>query len=145
VDFLPIEPYRAMQIDAYQVLAVPVNHCEEAVGYQISVNGRTLFYTSDTGPGLSRCFEDISPHLLVVDVTMPDAHAEFARATDHLTPAFLQEELLRFREIKGYLPEVVAVHMNPWLEEDIARDAARVASALSASITLAREGMELAV
>ena len=146
VDFRPIEPYERQQIEGYQVLAVPVNHCQGAVGYQLSDDeGKAIFYTADTGPGLSRCWDGIAPHLILADVTVPNEYEKFARTTRHLTPALLQAELGQFREMKGYLPEVVIVHMNPSLEKDIAREMACVASALSASITLAREGMQLTI
>ena len=51
--------------------------------------------------------------------------------------------LARFRELKSYLPSVVAVHMNPRLEQDIAAEVAVVAEVLNTSITLAYEGMQL--
>ncbi|MFC1902297.1 MBL fold metallo-hydrolase, partial [Chloroflexota bacterium] len=51
-----LEPNQAEQIGGYQVLAVPVNHCVPTVGYQVtSADGKTLFYTGDTGPGLEEC------------------------------------------------------------------------------------------
>ena len=45
------------------------------------------------------------------------------------------------REIKGYLPQVMLVHMNPRQEKEIGAEIAESASALNCSITLAREGM----
>jgi len=37
----------------------------------------------------------------------------------HITPNLLQQELSHFREIKGYLPQIVAVHINSAGEDEI--------------------------
>ena len=56
-------------------------------------------------------------------VAAPERNAGYQALTGHLTPELLKQELVTFRELKGYLPEVVAVHMNPafettrWLEK----------------------------
>ena len=46
-----------------------------------------------------------------------------------------------FRELKGYLPPVVVVHMNPRLEKEIESEIAPLAGELNTSITLAYEGL----
>ncbi len=139
-----IEPYRVEQIEGYGVLAVPVNHSPDAVGYQVtSPDGQVVFYTGDTGPGLAHCWERVSPQLLVIEVTVPDSYQEFAIGTKHLTPSLLHQELTSFHQLKGYLPRVITVHMNPRLEPQIEAEIAAVAERLKASISLAYEGMEL--
>jgi ribonuclease BN (tRNA processing enzyme) len=144
VNFTLIEPHQLMQIEGYDVLAVPVNHSDAAIGYQITApDGKAMFYTGDTGPGLVRCWEHVSPHLLITEVTVPDRYEEFATQSGHLTPSLLNQELTSFRELKGYLPQVILVHMNPRLEEEIEAEIAVVAKAQNTSITLACEGMQL--
>ncbi len=144
IDFTVIEPHQPEQIEGYSVLAVPVNHSKAAIGYQItSPNGKSVFYTGDTGAGLTGCWEQVSPQLLIIEVTAPNRYEEFATQSKHLTPSLLSQELTIFQELKGYLPEIVAVHMNPRLEKEIATEIAVVAKALNASITLAYEGMFL--
>ena len=144
INFKFVEPYKPQMIEAYEVLAVPVRHADSTVGYQISDSeGRTIFYTADTGPGLSDCWQYLSPQLLIVDVTVPNRFEEFARKTGHLTPALLYNELVKFQELKGYLPEVVTVHMNPALEQEIREEVGIIASSLDGEITLACEGMRL--
>ena len=146
VHFTAMEPYRAENIEGYIVLPVPVNHGATAFGYQITApNGKTVFYTGDTGAGLSDCWEHISPQLLVIEVTAPSSYKDFATESSHLTPAMLAEELSDFRKLKSYLPEIVVVHMNPQLEAEIAREITELASQLNASITLAHEGMQIHV
>jgi phosphoribosyl 1,2-cyclic phosphodiesterase len=146
VSFNDITPYVPQTIDGHEILAIPVNHLSTTVGYQVSdKQGGTIFYTADTGPGLSDCWKNISPHLLFVDVTMPNVYEEFARETGHLTPNLLGQELIAFRECKGYLPDVIAVHMDVGLEPKIKEEIAAVAEELNISITVAQEGMQLHV
>ena len=142
--FNMIEPYRTEQIEGYSILAVPVNHKDLTVGYQVtSPGGKAVFYTGDTGPDLANCWEYVSPQLLITEITAPNRYEEFARESGHLTPSLLKQELTSFQKIKGYLPQVVVVHMSPGLEEEIRAETALVAEALSNSITLAYEGMQL--
>jgi ribonuclease BN (tRNA processing enzyme) len=139
-----IKPYEPYLVDGHGILAIPVKHTDTTVGYQVSDNqGKAVFYTADTGPGLSDCWKHISPQLLIVDVTLPNAYEAFARETGHLTPNLLKQELVAFRECKAYLPRVIAVHMDAVLEKKIREEIATVAGALNISITVAREGMRL--
>jgi hypothetical protein len=50
---------------------------------------------------------------------------------------------MSFQKLKGYLPQVVTVHMNPMLIDEIATELAAVAKALGASVTPAIEGMQI--
>ena len=144
IRFTVIEPYRTEQIEGYSVLAVPVNHSVPSVGYQItSPDGKVVFYTGDTGPGLTDCWEQVSPQLLIIEVTAPDGYEESCREKGHLTPGLLKQELAVFRELKSYLPRVVVVHMDPGLEVEIKAEIAAVARDLNSPITLGYEGMRL--
>lgn len=144
--FQVVEPGQAELIHGYKVLPVPVHHGVPTVGYQIaSADGKTVFYTSDTGPGLADCWRQVSPELLIIEVTTPDRYQEFARHSGHLTPALLGQELDCFREMKGYLPQVVTVHMNPLEEKAIAAEIAVVARSLAATIRLGYEGMKIQI
>jgi ribonuclease BN (tRNA processing enzyme) len=142
VNFTIVEPYKSLRIAGYSILPIPVVHSVPAVGYQItSPDGKTVFYTGDTGPGLADCWEYVSPELLITEVTAPDRYTEFGRNKLHLTPSLLKEELISIRKRKGYLPSVVTVHMNPRQENEVATEIALVAEELQASICLAYEGM----
>ncbi|MEE8419128.1 MAG: MBL fold metallo-hydrolase, partial [Dehalococcoidales bacterium] len=115
-----VEPLKAEQIAGYTILPVPVPHSKPGVGFQVtSPDGKTLFYTGDTGPGLRDCWQHISPQLLVTEVTSSNRFKDYMEEFGHFTPDLLREELLVFRELKGYLPPVVTVHMNPGLEDEI--------------------------
>lgn len=146
VNFAIIEPMLSMGIDGHRVLAVPVNHCNAAVGFQITDSaGRSVFYTADTGPGLLDCWRLVSPQLLMIDVTLPDENEAYARKTCHLTPGLLEKELLAFRECRGYLPRILVVHMDSSREDRIKEELAAMADRLGSPINVAREGMLLVV
>jgi len=144
IKFTIIEPDKIKEVAGYRILAIEVNHSCPTVGYRItSPDNKEFFYTSDTGPGLAGCWECVSPHLLIAEVTAPDRYEDFARTSGHLTPGLLKEELISFQKLKGYLPRVVTVHMNPRLEKEIETEIEGVAKTLGASISLAYEGMQL--
>jgi len=146
VHFNIIEPFEPRSVDGHDILAVPVNHFGNSVGYQISDRqGKVIFYTGDTGPGLSDCWQHISPQLLISDVTLPNDHEEFARQTGHLTPNMLEQELISFREHKGYLPRIIAVHLDTSLEPETREDISALAEKLAIPITVAYEGMRLTI
>jgi len=142
IKFTVIEPNKAITIAGYEVLPVSVNHSVPTVGYQVaSPDGKTLFYTGDTGPGLAEAWPDVSPQLLITEVTAPNRYEEFGRRMLHLTPSLLKDELLVFQKLKGYLPQVFLVHMNPRQEKEIEADVEQLSRELGTSITLAYEGL----
>ncbi len=144
IRFTEVEPLKNEQIEGYSILAVPVNHSVPTVGYQItSPDGKAVFYTGDTGPGLADCWQQVSPQLLITEVTSSNRYEEFCRESGHLTPSLLKQELVILRELKGYLPQVVTVHMSPGLEQEIKAEIATVAEDLNSPITLGYEGMQL--
>ena len=143
IKFTLVEPCQTQQIEGYDILPTKSNHPTLTVGYQVtSPGGKTVFYTGDTGSDLD-CWKYVSPQLLITEVTASDRYKEFAREKGHLTPTLLKQELITFQELKGYLPEVVLVHMSPNIEEEIAAEIAAVAKALNSQITLAYEGRQL--
>jgi len=144
IRFTIIEPYRMEHIEGYRILAIKVNHAVPTVGYQVtSPEGKTVFYTGDTGAGLADCWKRVSPQLLITGVIGPNRYEEQAKESGHLTPNLLKQELVAFREVKGYLPQVVVVHITPNLEEATEAELAVAVKALNHPITLAYEGMEI--
>jgi ribonuclease BN (tRNA processing enzyme) len=144
IRFNIIEPGKTGIIAGYEILPVSVNHAVPTVGYQItSTDGKIIFITSDTGPDLADCWRQVSPHLLFIELTLLNKDEKFAHQSGHLTPALLQQELISFREIKGYLPKVVLTHLNPLDEKDIKAEISVVEKALNTKITFGREGMKI--
>lgn len=142
--FCPVEPGKEVIIDGYRVLPLPIKHGVPEVGYWItSPDGKSIFYTGDTGGGCYSCWEVISPELLVIEVSMSNSFESMAQQSGHLTPRLLKEELIDFKRIKGYLPPVVAIHMVLTIEDQIREEVAQVARELGANITLGYEGMKI--
>jgi ribonuclease BN (tRNA processing enzyme) len=104
---------------------------------------RPLFYTGDTGPGLSSVWGNISPQLIIADVTWPNSLANAAKDAGHLCPEMLKEELIELRRVNGYLPKVAVIHVSPEHEPEIEREVREVAKLLGTSIDIAHEGEEL--
>lgn len=140
----PIEPYVKQAIEGYEVLAVPVKHAVPTVGYQVtSKEGKSLFYTGDTGPGLSACWENISPQLLIAEVSGLNKFRDLLEMVGHLSAQFLKEELIQFRHIKGYLPRIVVVHISPEHQEEIEREVGDIARELEIDIAIGYEDMRI--
>ena len=141
IKLVPLEPFRRQEIEGYQVMAVPVQHPLDGVGFEIaSPDGKTLFYTGDTGPGLSSVWSKISPQLLIADLTWPNKLANSARDAGHLCPDMLKEELIEFCRLNGYLPRVIAIHMSPQHQRNLATEIKEVAKLLEIEIHIAHEG-----
>jgi len=142
--FRSLELHKVADVGGYKVLALPVKHAVPAVGYEIiSSDGKRFFFSGDSGPGLSSCWEHISPQLLIIDVTMSNGLEEHAIPSGHLTPRLLGEELKQFKKVKGYLPPVVIIHISALFERQIREEAKQLAKELRAKITVGHEGMRL--
>jgi len=143
IELNALEPFKLENIEGYRVLTVPVNHPIGGMGFEITdEEGRKIFYTGDTGPGLSSIWEHVSPHLLITDATFPNRLKNVAQDSGHLCPEMLAAELTEFRRVKGYIPQVVLVHLSPQLEGEIRKEVCDIASELMFSINIAREGDE---
>jgi ribonuclease BN (tRNA processing enzyme) len=139
-----IEPYSRKIIAGYDVLAVPVKHSIPTVGYQITSSvDKSLFYTGDTTVGISECWQHISPQLLITEVAGPNKYADWLKKAGHLCATFLEEELIQFRRLKGYLPRVIVVHIGNPYEQEIKEEVAQVAQELEADISLGYEDMKI--
>lgn len=146
IRFHVLEELQRVTVAGYELLPLKVNHSIQSMGFQLtSTEKKTLFYTGDTGPDLGEIWQYVSPQLLLFEVTTSNRWSESALKSGHFTPNFLRQELIRFRNIKGYLPRVVAVHINPSDEDEIKVELEEMADSLRADIQPAYEGMELSL
>jgi ribonuclease BN (tRNA processing enzyme) len=142
--FNAVEPGKVENIAGYSILPVKVNHPVPTVGYQItSQDGKKVFITSDTGPRLEECWQQVSPDLLFIEATLPNKDEAFTMQAGHLTPALVQKELESFLKIKAYLPQVILVHTNPLLAKVIKAETSEVEKALDIKIRIGSEGMQI--
>jgi phosphoribosyl 1,2-cyclic phosphodiesterase len=139
-----IEPYSRKTIAGYDVLAVPVKHSVPTVGYQItSSDNKSLFYTSDTTVGVSDCWQHVSPRLLIAEVIGPNKYGDWLKKAGHLSAELLKEELTQFRQLKGYLPRIIIIHIGNLFEQEIKEEVAQVAQELETDISLGYEDMKV--
>ena len=114
LEYVVVEPFIPVEFEGYQILAVPVNHPLNAVGFEItSKNGEKLFYTGDTGIGLSKVWERISPQHIIMEVTFPNELEYKARNSKHLCPKMLKKELIELKKNKGSVPNISLIHLTP--------------------------------
>ena len=140
-----ITPQSEFQVGDYRVLAIENrHHAVPVTAYQFtSHTGKKLLYTGDTGPGINDIWPVVEPDVLVTEVTMQNSKSDFVPLIGHLTPQLLEQELLHFRGLKGYLPEVIACHVNQAHESIVARELAEVEARLGTPIRIAQEGMQI--
>lgn len=140
-----LEVYKHQVVEDYGILAVPTFHSIPSVGYEVTAgNGKSLFYSGDTGPGLSNCWQYVNPDLIIIDCAGPNTYTPHAPGLGHLTPQLLEKEFMEFLDVKGYLPPIILVHMSP-LGDDavkIAEEISELSADLNTSIQLGYEGME---
>ena len=144
--FVALEPFVPVDIEGYQVLALPVRHTINAVGFEISSkDGKKVFYSGDTGSGLSALWEHISPQLIIVEVTFSNRLENRAINAAHLCPKMLKKELIEFRRVKKYFPRIILIHLSPKLEDEIKEEVKKIEKELKLSIGIACEGDEVIV
>ena len=137
-----VQPWREREVGGLLCTPVPMDHAVPAVGYRVAASGGgSFFYTGDTGGGIAKVWGDLNADLLIVETTFPNAQAEFAELTRHMTPGSLERELANISASGLDLPQVIVVHMNTRAEEEIVAELRMVAERTGASITPAYEGM----
>jgi len=102
-----------------------------------------LFYTSDTTVGISDCWQHISPQLLITEVIGLNKYEDWLRKAGHLSAELLKGELTQFRQLKGYLPRIIVIHIGNPFEQKIKEEVAQVAQELGADISLGYEDMKV--
>jgi ribonuclease BN (tRNA processing enzyme) len=146
LELCPLQLSEPKNIEGYRVQALPVNHLIPAVGFEItSSEGKKIFFTGDTSPGLSNIWKQISPELLITDVAFPNRMEKVANDAGHLCPQMLKRELIEFHHIRGYLPTVVPIHLNPHFESEVIEELRVIAQELGFPIKMVSEGDQLIV
>ena len=139
--FSILEPLKKIELYGYKVTPVKVNHTISSLGYEIlSKNGKSIFFSGDTGPGLSDIWININPQILILEVTFPNKMEEAAINSKHLCPKLLKEELLEFYKIKKYFPEIFLIHLNPNYESEISKEINDLSKHMNVKINLDCQG-----
>ena len=142
----PIAPFQQLFIRNYEIMPVPVSHTVPSVGYLVKAeNGKSIFYTGDTGKGLSECWERINPDVLFIEVTGLNRMEEDMHRQRHLTPVLLAEELQHLRKLKGHIPRVIITHLPSLYEEELRGEIADAGKLLEMELEIGYEGLTIAV
>jgi len=141
--FQPVRPALEFPVLGYQVKPVPVPHAVPCVGYIVkSPSGASIAYTGDTAGCLKSFLQDpLQPSVLFVDVTFPNRLHELAETTGHLTPCRLREELLTGLADGATPPRMVAVHISPQHQDELARELEDLSREMGVQVDLGFEGM----
>lgn len=138
-----VEYFKEFDVLGYKAMAVPVHHAVPAAGFQIISGDTTLFYTGDTGKGLSDAWPHVTPNVLLTEVTFGNGDPDRAAVSGHLTPDLLEESLNDFKELKGYIPRIIVAHMNPASEAAVRRELADLQRRLGLDIQISEADMVL--
>jgi cAMP phosphodiesterase len=141
IRFCEVEAGRRFNINGYSVLPVSMKHAVPTVGYSVDHNGKSFFFTSDTGGDCHQAWLQMKPDLIISEATLPNRLIADADAYGHLTPSKIERELRDFRALHGYVPHVIAVHIDPNHEAEVRAEIAEVAAQLDAPIEVGYEGM----
>lgn len=141
VVFNEVVPGKSLDVVGYEVIALAMPHTVPTVGYCVSSNGKSAFYTADTRGEGDPPWAALRPDLLIIETTMSNEFDKEAARFKHMTPMALGRELQSFHAKQGYYPRTVCVHINPRHERRVREELHALARELSADISPAHEGM----
>ena len=106
-----LEPGRPLEVDGLRVTPVPVNHTVPTMGFIVEDRSAALVFSSDTGPTeeiWQRANAAANLKAVFLEATFPEALAEVAAVSAHLTPALFAAEARKVRRPARF----VAVHIR---------------------------------
>jgi ribonuclease BN (tRNA processing enzyme) len=129
VAFEEVEPEVPFRIQGLpggdlEVTAIPVNHIVPTFGLLLRQAGRSVLFTSDTGPTdrvweVANATEDLAA--VITECSFPNRLQEVADVSLHLSPATLARELAKLdRDVAVYL-----YHFKPPYVEELRSEIAR--------------------
>jgi ribonuclease BN (tRNA processing enzyme) len=141
-----LQPLTPIMVDGYSVKATPVLHAVEATGYEVTApDGHRIFYSGDTGPGVSAAWPHVRPEVMLLECTLDNASDERAQRSVHLQPKTWVKALQEFEMTQGYMPRAVAVHLSPFEEENVRNELPPLAREARIDFAIAHDGEEFEV
>lgn len=121
--FREIEPEVPFQLGRLRLRAIPVNHLVPCTGFLVECldKGTAILYTADTAT-TDRIWqianETKSLRAVIVDCSFPNRMEDLARASGHMTPKMLAEDLAK---LERKVP-ILVYHMKPSFEPEMAAE-----------------------
>ena len=143
--FHPLELNAPIRVGDVTVTPHAAKHTAPAVGFLVSGNGTSVYYTGDTGPGFSERLASAPPDLLVAEVTYSNVGVDDAIRNGHMTPAMLRDEIERIVAASEWTPRIVVVHRNPAHEQQIAQEIASLIDDTGWDIFLGQADMAITI
>ncbi|WP_447983643.1 3',5'-cyclic-nucleotide phosphodiesterase [Nitrospira sp. Nam74] len=137
-----VEPGHSIQVAGLQVTAIRVNHLVPAVGFLIREGASSMLYSGDTYATeeiWKMAAREATLKAAFIETSFPNHMAELALASKHLTPALLEQELLKLGrpDVPVYL-----YHMKPRQRGEIERD---VRQLRLKDVSFLNEGQEIII
>ncbi|MDQ6954309.1 MAG: 3',5'-cyclic-nucleotide phosphodiesterase [Mariprofundaceae bacterium] len=109
-----IEEMKKVVVDGVSITPIRMNHPVPCTGFLLEQDGKQFIYSADTG-----ITDDLwkvanaQPNLrgIIVDCSFPNAYAELASISGHLTPKQMAHELKKLNKL-GSMP-IYLFHMKP--------------------------------
>ena len=138
----PVEPGATLSCGDLRVTAIPVNHQVPTVGFIIDDGRSAIVFSGDTYVTDELWRSAGRLHTIkaaFIEASFPDAMADAARVSKHLTPSLFQREFEKMGrpEVKAF-----AYHLKPRYRDTLARE---LAALPIASLSVPEEGQEIIV
>ena len=110
--FSPIHAGQAIDIGGRKITPLPANHTVPAVGYQIDSGRGSLVFSGDTGPcpnfwAAVNKIENL--RYLIIECAFPNREMQLAKASLHLCPSMLMDELAQLERAA----KILITHLKP--------------------------------
>jgi cAMP phosphodiesterase len=111
----------ALEVEGLQVMPVPVSHNIPTLGYIFTNGHSTIIFGADSGPTdriweVARQFPE--PRTVLLEAAFPNAMAELAQLSAHLTPALAILEAAKMPAFE----RIIAVHLKVPFRREIERE-----------------------
>ena len=123
VQFMPLEPGTTSKVLDYEVTTTPLVHAVPSQGYLVRRGAKSVIVCGDTyGNDGIWAFVDATPDLaaIVLECSFPSRYDGLAKASLHLTPRLLAEEL---KKLSKRVP-VLITHIKPEDATEVVRELA---------------------
>lgn len=112
----------SLKVEGLQVLPVEVSHNIPTFGYIVTDGQSTIIFGADSGPTdriweLCRNFPE--PRTVILETAFPNAMADLALVSAHLTPALVKLEVLKMPAVKRIISVHLKVRFRQTIEQEL--------------------------